>query len=550
MDGITFTYINPHSNHLFFVFCKESPYRKESSFLSFISVKELKDALKKEKFFGLVDQKIKGYSLLQIQENIFSIFSQNQFICEDFFTFFMVETSLFDEEGSVLDFLDYYFSTKKLIKDTKVESITLNDVRNTSLDSEKLEALSHCIHKILSYPIPIPFKIEDTYFEGDFTIYEFVKRKKAQQKQKEKSLVDQITLKELLHFLEKTKGYYTLEDTLFGVPLSDIDLYIRLSLPDTINTYKNLYTFLLVVSTSFDMYQTIESFCEQYKKELALEKISQAEIITGKKALLWMGNKDKVQILDWILQYVHFSFLSIPLSFSSLSEFLKDFDEDQKELPISYLVQLKKIDLGKKYETIPLYEMKNAFDQNDHQVQGISFEQLNQYMQVRLKKYEISLSFQEVMQKEIYYISSDLSLSAFLDYYIETWKFEKRINADNLFLKEVVSIFKEDPTSEVIHQVDAYFSYRLKQSGIGSYSTFSTFLNGVKKDGELSIKHFIENYIDHLFSRELDFAYKKSLQPMITETMKTHEQYFPNPTILYEDNPINHVYKMVLPKEI
>ena len=48
----------------------------------------------------------------------------------DFFTFFMIETSLFDEKKSVLEFLNYYFSTKELLKDSKAEIITLEDIKN------------------------------------------------------------------------------------------------------------------------------------------------------------------------------------------------------------------------------------------------------------------------------------------------------------------------------------------------------------------------------------------------------------------------------------
>ena len=81
-----------------------------------------------------------------------------------------------------------------------------------------------------------------------------------------------------------------------------------------------------MITSSLDTYQTIENFCEKYKKELALEKISKAEIITGKKALLWLNNSDKKQTLEWLLQYINLFFLSIPISFFSLSDFLKDFN--------------------------------------------------------------------------------------------------------------------------------------------------------------------------------------------------------------------------------
>ncbi len=545
LDKVHISYKNANFENQFFILYKKNPYSKTSqsdnSLLSLVSVKDLKEALKKEKFFGLLEQ-INGYPLLKIQEEIFSIFSKNQFVCTDFFTFFMIETSLFDEKKSVLEFLNYYFSTKELLKDSKAEIITLEDIKNNPLDKEKEKKLYECINKILTYPIEIPFKIEDTYFEGDLTVYEFVKRKKAQQKQKERSCADQITLKELLQKLEKTKGYYTLEDTISNVLISDIDLYIRLSLPDTINTYKNLYTFLLVITSSLDTYQTIENFCEKYKKELALEKISKAEIITGKKALLWLNNPDKKQTLEWLLQYINLFFLSIPISFFSLSDFLKDFNEDQKELPISYLVQLKKIEISKKYETIPLYEIKKAYDEKKGQIQGIPFEEINQYIQSRLQKKDISLTLDELMQKEIYYISSESTLLTFVDSYIKTKEIEKKINADETLMEKIISTFKEAPTDSFIKQIDLYFSFRLKTAGIGSYPDFSLFLNGIKKDGKDSIKIFIEKYIDHLFSKTIDFS-SKNLQPMIRETFKIHEQYYSPPVIL-ETNNKAPVYKM------
>ena len=71
---------------------------------------------------------------------------------------------------------------------------------------------------------------------------------------------------------------------------------------------------------------------------------------------------------------------------------------------------------------------------------------------------------------------------------------------------------------------------------------FSLFFNGIKKDGKDSIKIFIEKYIDHLFSKTIDFS-SKNLQPMIRETFKIHEQYYATPVIL-ETNNKAPVYKM------